>query len=108
VNVDPAALLLFVGAVLFYFALRTRATTYENYDAYLRSPVWQRKRQQALQRDGYRCRVCDSADQLHVHHRRYPRVLGTETLDDLTVLCSRCHALAHETPRYTRRETVVR
>jgi hypothetical protein len=84
-----------VAVALIYLALRTRAQTYSTYDDYLRSPVWQAKRREALQRDGYRCRVCDSAEQLQVHHRRYPAVLGTETMDDLTTLCDACHQRHH-------------
>jgi hypothetical protein len=64
------------------------------YDAYLLSPQWQELRQQALERDGHRCRVCNSAKRLDVHHRTYER-FGHEDLDDLTVLCRGCHERYH-------------
>src|SRR5689334_574107 len=67
---------------------------YGYYD-YLESPVWKELRRRAKARDGSRCRICDDADPSHlqVHHRRYPKIYGTETLDDLTTLCDLCHEL---------------
>lgn len=64
------------------------------YDLYLRSPLWGQKREGALRRDGYRCRLCNSPDNLNVHHRTYER-RGYERLDDLTTLCRDCHAKHH-------------
>jgi len=32
------------------------------------------------------------------HHRRYPDVLGKETVDDLVSLCARCHENYHTPP----------
>lgn len=61
------------------------------YADYLRSARWAELRAEALERDGYRCRYCNSPDRIGVHHRRYPEVLGTETVDDLTTTCSGCH-----------------
>lgn len=60
----------------------------------------------ALERDGRRCRLCNSKERLEVHHRTYKR-RGNEKLDDLTTLCHRCHATYHnketEPPKPTRR-----
>ncbi len=61
------------------------------YRDYLRTDVWKRLRREALDRDGRRCRLCNAAGNLQVHHRYYPEVLGTETTDALTTLCRRCH-----------------
>ncbi|PVE26448.1 hypothetical protein DC522_01405 [Microvirga sp. KLBC 81] len=61
------------------------------YEAYIASPEWRQKRQEALVRDGHRCRVCNASEQLEVHHRSYGPSLGLETLDDLTTLCADCH-----------------
>ena len=71
-------------------ATRKRTPTYAEY---LRSSVWQEKRAAALERDGHACRCCPSTEQLEVHHRRYPEVLGEEPLEDLTTLCRGCHAI---------------
>jgi hypothetical protein len=65
-----------------------------NYREYMLSPRWKQLRREALERDGYRCRCCDTPHRLQVHHRRYSFPLGTETVDDLTTLCggpSGCH-----------------
>lgn len=63
------------------------------YEEYIRSPLWRTlpARIEAMQRDGMRCRGCNTAEDLEVHHRRYPAVLGTENVDDLTTLCRQCH-----------------
>jgi hypothetical protein len=58
------------------------------YKEYITSPRWLALRLEALERDGYRCRGCDTTEHLQVHHRRYASVLGCETVDDLTTLCA--------------------
>src|SRR5438874_456134 len=65
------------------------------YREYLESPEWQSRRLLALQHAGHRCQVCNSPDGLEVHHRTYERI-GNEELEDLTVLCHRCHEIFHE------------
>ncbi len=45
-------------------------------------------REQVLERDGERCRVCESEHRLAVHHRRP----GRDEPDQLITLCARCHA----------------
>ncbi|GEP00640.1 hypothetical protein GCM10007887_04440 [Methylobacterium haplocladii] len=57
------------------------------YEEYLASPRWAELRRLRLALDGFRCRGCDTADNLEVHHRRYGTPLGSETVDDLTTLC---------------------
>lgn len=64
------------------------------YSEYLKTECWQKKRQQAIEFWGQRCMVCDSQNALNVHHRTYRR-LGNESVLDLVVLCSDCHALFH-------------
>ncbi|MGW8318175.1 MAG: DEAD/DEAH box helicase [Candidatus Promineifilaceae bacterium] len=72
-------------------------------------PNWQEQRQQALERDGYRCRTCGAeakpGNGLHVHHirpfREYNYVAGqneayrqANSLDNLVTLCPNCHRRA--------------
>jgi 5-methylcytosine-specific restriction endonuclease McrA len=71
-------------------ALRTMA-----YADYLKTPEWIRRRFAHLQAVEYRCQVCNSPDELTVHHRTYER-LGCEKYTDLLVLCWPCHKLFHE------------
>jgi 5-methylcytosine-specific restriction endonuclease McrA len=99
------ALLLAVAAAvklaLLAFRQRHRRHRQAAYAAYLRSDGWRRLRREALERDGHRCRLCNSGLRLQVHHRYYPETLGTETADALTTLCGRCHdVVAHHGPAW--------
>lgn len=72
----------------------------KTYAEKLRHPNWQKKRLQILDRDGFKCRVCSSADTtLHVHHLHYVR--GRDPWDygnaSLITLCEGCHSYEHET-----------
>lgn len=66
-----------------------------DYAEYLQSDVWKSKAAHARERDCNRCRLCNSPDNLQVHHRTYERI-GHELLDDLTTLCDECHELYHK------------
>ena len=63
-----------------------------NYLSYLQSPEWQQLRTRAMAHYGGSCVICNSRDNLQVHHRTYER-LGQELITDVTVLCDRCHEL---------------
>lgn len=68
----------------------------KQYHEYLKSAEWQNVRTAVLQRDGYRCRFCNSGLDLNVHHRSY-EYIGREmqNLTDLVTICRRCHAMLH-------------
>jgi 5-methylcytosine-specific restriction endonuclease McrA len=53
--------------------------------------AWQKLRRVARLRDGNRCVACGSTKRLSVHHA----VPGSNLLDDLVTLCSRCHSREH-------------
>ena len=65
-----------------------------------KDPRWQKKRLEILERDGWKCRICeDSKKTLHVHHCfynkkfkpwEYPKDCG------LITLCEDCHKVEHE------------
>lgn len=71
------------------------------YDRYMASPEWKRKRQDALRAARFRCQYralgglwrCPQTKGLQVHHRNY-RNLWHEQADDLVVLCRRHHVRA--------------
>lgn len=65
-----------------------------DYQAYLQTDGWKKRRAWALQFWGNRCALCNSPDKPEVHHRTYERV-GKELLSDLIVLCDKCHARHH-------------
>ena len=63
----------------------------KEYEEYLRSPQWARKRFQALKRARFRCGRCGQYRVgLEVHHLTYEH-LGHERARDLLVVCPPCH-----------------
>lgn len=67
----------------------------ENYNKYIHSSAWRRKRERVLKRDHYKCRKCGKRNcRLEVHHLTYKN-FGDEPLNDLITVCSRCHHKIH-------------
>ena len=66
-----------------------------DYNEYIVSKQWKKKRQQALEHYGNSCALCGDRERLEVHHRRYDN-LGYEPMEDLAVLCNWCHSWWHE------------
>ncbi len=64
------------------------------YNEYLRTADWEQVRQRALARALNRCQLCNSAEQLEVHHRTYER-RGYEWDEDVIALCGSCHTWYH-------------
>lgn len=67
-----------------------------DYSAFLNTIYWKTVAKGAKRRAGYRCQLCNSKDELNVHHRCYEHK-GTEILhmDDLICLCHKCHEHHH-------------
>ena len=65
-----------------------------SYQAYLASPWWKARRNQALRDAKFRCQRCGVKRDLQVHHRSYQR-LGAELPTDLEVVCRGCHLGHH-------------
>lgn len=73
---------------------------WDDYQEYLESAEWKKKREAAL----HRCRecvVCGNETHLVVHHLRYKNskgksILGKETKKDLVTLCWDCHTKLHK------------
>ena len=66
-----------------------------DYNKYLKSDYWKEVKEKIHKRDDYKCRLCNSDEDLHVHHRSY-EFLGNENLDDLITLCRSCHYIFHK------------
>ena len=66
----------------------------EAYRNYLQTDTWKTSRIQRLALDNNECVLCGKKAS-HVHHRRYPKKWGTETVNDLVSLCSECHSKHH-------------
>ena len=70
----------------------------QDYKSYIQSHEWRERAYQAKERTNYRCQLCNEKgdnSSLHAHHRTYKR-LGNELPEDITVLCSDCHAKFHD------------
>jgi hypothetical protein len=74
------------------------------YEEYMASPAWRHLRCQAIERDGSRCRLCNAAEDLEVHHRCYPprQRWDLDTVEALTTLCRGCHLLITNKQRLQR------
>jgi hypothetical protein len=71
----------------------------KEYAEKLKSPKWQKKRLEVLERDEFRCLQCGSEDKtLHVHHLFYEFGLDPweYQTDSLETLCEDCHKTAEE------------
>jgi 5-methylcytosine-specific restriction endonuclease McrA len=75
-------------------SVKLKRTYLEN----LKDPLWQRKRLEILNRDGFRCQFCnDDKNTLTVHHKIYRKnSLPWEYEDhELITLCEPCHKKFH-------------
>ena len=65
------------------------------YREYLQTPEWQNLRIRKLKLAYFSCQLCNVSNvSLHVHHKTYER-RGCEYLNDLIVLCHKCHEVFH-------------
>lgn len=64
------------------------------YQSYLNSPEWKTLRSLARDRAGNKCEMCEGPPD-HVHHVKYPKVFKDDHLDNLVVVCERCHNKLH-------------
>jgi hypothetical protein len=75
-----------------FIKIQPETTTYAEL---LKHPLWQRKRLEIMQRDGFKCCKCKN-DQitLNVHHKKY--IYGRKPWEydnaDLITLCEDCHS----------------
>ena len=67
-----------------------------NYAKYLQSKRWKAVSKQVMDKYGYKCVDCGSVIKLNVHHLTYKHIGKEEDhLDDLTLLCNKCHKQVH-------------
>jgi hypothetical protein len=69
-------------------------TRNEIYSNYIRSEEWELFRRTALRHYGTKCKACGKFKLPQAHHINY-RNLHDCTLDDLVILCKRCHEDLH-------------
>lgn len=66
-----------------------------NYQKYLRSTAWKKKRFAVMKRCRGMCERCSKWPVTNVHHLSYANV-GDEPLGDLLGVCAQCHLELHE------------
>jgi HNH endonuclease len=54
-------------------------------------PDWFERQYRCRKRDGHKCRLCGSSNNLHIHHVKPISFGGTHTLQNLITLCRQCH-----------------
>lgn len=65
-----------------------------NYEEYLKSPGWLKKRNQVLKRCNYLCEGCRINKAIAVHHLTYNNIYK-EFLFELVGICKNCHEKIH-------------
>ncbi len=70
-----------------------------DYEKYINSPEWKRRRRKVLERDNHTCQACLDRSAEHVHHLTYEH-LGDELLFELVSVCRFCHAKIHAKRNY--------
>lgn len=66
----------------------------DRYQEYLESPEWDELRKEAYKMADYRCELCHSVAAA-VHHVKYPKRYKEDCLENLVVVCDRCHRRLH-------------
>jgi len=64
------------------------------YQEYLESPEWDELRKEAYKQTNHRCELCGDFAEA-VHHIKYPKSFNEDCLENLLVVCDRCHKLLH-------------
>jgi 5-methylcytosine-specific restriction endonuclease McrA len=61
----------------------------------LDSTSYTKLQRQVLERDGWRCQVYGSMQNLQVHHLKFRSHSGSDEEQNLITLCAECHARMH-------------
>jgi hypothetical protein len=69
-----------------------------DYRDFLCTPYWKAVATEVRKKAGFKCSICNSSGQLHVHHRTYDNHGREHTYDgikDLVCICADCHENYH-------------
>lgn len=71
------------------------------YDEYLKTEYWKNLSETIKREADYRCQICNSEENLNVHHRSYEHK-GFLELEkkDLICICEKCHSIYHINQNY--------
>ena len=67
---------------------------FENYKEFLNTEEWKQISQMVKERDGHKCVICGSTENLNAHHIGYDGDCLDE--NDIVTLCNRCHECLHD------------
>ena len=67
---------------------------FENYNEFLKTDEWKQVAQMVKERDGHKCVICGSTENLNAHHIGYDGDCLDE--NDIVTLCNRCHECLHD------------
>lgn len=67
---------------------------FENYNEFLKTEEWKQIAQMVKERDGHKCVICGSTENLNAHHIGYDGDYLDE--NDIVTLCNRCHECLHD------------
>ena len=67
---------------------------FENYKEFLNTEEWKQIAQMVKERDGHKCVICGSTENLNAHHIGYDGDRMNE--NDIVTLCNRCHECLHD------------
>ena len=90
-------ILLLGFAALWYYKQKIIGNKLKNsisYSDYLRSEKWENLRRSALERADYKCELCSSPYKA-IHHVTYPKRYNDDHIDNLVVVCDKCHSKLH-------------
>lgn len=74
-----------------------------SYTEQLKSPKWQKKRLEILERDSFTCQLCsDTETELHIHHKSYEKGKKAWEYEDgnFQTLCKHCHKVVESFKDY--------
>ncbi|MBP3905282.1 hypothetical protein [Turicibacter sp.] len=71
-----------------------------NYNEHIKSKEWKEFKKEVCELRNYKCQCCGvkKKSNLHLHHKHY-KTLGSERLEDVELLCMKCHNLLHHKGR---------
>ena len=66
------------------------------YRDYLLTDHWRNLSIKVKERDGNKCKLCNSWDSLNAHHRTYKNRWKDNEIEDIITLCKNCHQMIHD------------
>lgn len=67
---------------------------FNSYDEFLNTEEWKQVAEMVKDRDGHKCVICGSTENLNAHHIGYDGDCLDE--NDIVTLCNRCHECLHD------------